>query len=110
MFTVSVGGQQNIPTALGKTKQTSSRAFNDLHAVSRDGYHTTSAVVVRPIQGERRDGSDARVLQGLARACGSQRGHCWCLMEVQCGMGRTGDLLLICTAVTPDISDLCRKR
>ncbi len=51
----------------------------------------------------RRDGCDARVLQGLRELC-DQHQALLVFDEVQCGMGRTGDLFAYMHyGVTPDI-------
>ncbi|MEN1402840.1 bifunctional acetylornithine/succinyldiaminopimelate transaminase, partial [Pseudomonas aeruginosa] len=78
--------------------------FNDLHAVKAVMDDHTCAVVVEPIQGEGGvTAATPEFLQGLRELC-DQHQALLVFDEVQCGMGRTGDLFAYMHyGVTPDI-------
>ncbi len=105
LFTVSVGGQPKYSDGFGpKPADIIHVPFNDLHAVKAVMDDHTCAVVVEPIQGE--GGVMAAMpefLQGLRELC-DQYQALLVFDEVQCGMGRTGDLFAYMHyGVTPDI-------
>ena len=78
--------------------------FNDLHAVKAVMDDHTCAVVVEPIQGEGGvTAATPEFLQGLRELCDEHQALL-VFDEVQCGMGRTGDLFAYMHyGVTPDI-------
>jgi len=105
LFTVSVGGQPKYSDGFGpKPADIIHVPFNDLHAVEAVIDDHTCAIVVEPIQGE--GGVTAATpafLQGLRALCDKHQALL-VFDEVQCGMGRTGDLFAYMHyGVTPDI-------
>lgn len=105
LFTVSVGGQPKYSDGFGpKPADIIHVPFNDLHAVKAVMDDHTCAVVVEPIQGE--GGMQAAIpefLKGLRDLCDEHQALL-VFDEVQCGMGRTGDLFAYMHyGVTPDI-------
>lgn len=105
LFTVTVGGQPKYSDGFGpKPADIIHVPFNDLHAVKAVMDDHTCAVVVEPIQGE--GGVTAATqafLQGLRELC-DQHKALLVFDEVQCGMGRSGDLFAYMHyGVTPDI-------
>ncbi|MGH8808590.1 MAG: acetylornithine/succinyldiaminopimelate transaminase [Noviherbaspirillum sp.] len=105
LFTVSVGGQpkytegyEPLPPALTHIP------FNDIDAARAAIGDDVCAVVVEPVQGE--GGvlpATAEYLTTLRALCDA-RGALLIFDEVQCGMGRTGDLFAYMGyGVTPDI-------
>ncbi|HAP82771.1 MAG TPA: bifunctional succinylornithine transaminase/acetylornithine transaminase, partial [Enterobacteriaceae bacterium] len=78
--------------------------FNDLHAVEAVIDDHTCAIVVEPIQGEGGvTAATPEFLQGLRDLCDKHQALL-VFDEVQCGMGRTGDLFAYMHyGVTPDI-------
>ncbi|BDH44308.1 acetylornithine/succinyldiaminopimelate aminotransferase [Salmonella enterica subsp. enterica serovar Choleraesuis] len=105
LFTVSVGGQAKYADGFGpKPADIIHVPFNDLAAVAAVMDETTCAVVVEPVQGEGGvTAATPEFLTGLRELCD----HHQALLvfdEVQCGMGRTGDLFAYMHyGVTPDI-------
>ncbi|MEN1663295.1 bifunctional acetylornithine/succinyldiaminopimelate transaminase, partial [Pseudomonas aeruginosa] len=93
LFTVSVGGQPKYSDGFGpKPADIIHVPFNDLHAVKAVMDDHTCAVVVEPIQGEGGvTAATPEFLQGLRELC-DQHQALLVFDEVQCGMGRTGDL------------------
>ncbi len=105
LFTVSVGGQPKYSDGFGpKPADIVHVPFNDLHAVKAVMDDHTCAVVVEPIQGEGGvTAATPEFLQGLRALC-DQHKALLVFDEVQCGMGRTGDLFAYMHyGVTPDI-------
>lgn len=105
LFTVSVGGQPKYSDGFGpKPADIIHVPFNDLHAVKAVMDDHTCAVVVEPIQGE--GGVTAATpafLKGLRELC-DQHDALLVFDEVQCGMGRCGELFAYMHyGVTPDI-------
>ncbi|WP_295993005.1 acetylornithine/succinylornithine family transaminase [Rugamonas sp.] len=105
LFTVSVGGQSKytegfepLPPAIDHI------AYNDIEAARAAIGDDVCAVVVEPVQGE--GGvvpADAAFLKELRALC-DQTGALLIFDEVQCGMGRTGELFAYMGyGVTPDI-------
>jgi len=105
LFTVSVGGQSKytegfepLPPAIDHI------VFNDIEGARAAIGDDVCAVVVEPLQGE--GGvvpADAAFLKELRALC-DQTGALLIFDEVQCGMGRSGDLFHYMTyGVTPDI-------
>lgn len=105
LFTVSVGGQPKYSDGFGpKPADIVHVPFNDLHAVKAVMDDHTCAVVVEPIQGEGGvTAATPEFLQGLRELC-DQHQALLVFDEVQCGMGRTGELFAYMRyGVTPDI-------
>ncbi len=105
LFTVSVGGQPKYSDGFGpKPADIVHVPFNDLHAVKAVMDDHTCAVVVEPIQGEGGvTAASPEFLHGLRALC-DQHQALLVFDEVQCGMGRTGDLFAYMHyGVTPDI-------
>lgn len=105
LFTVSVGGQAKYADGFGpKPADIVHVPFNDLHAVNAVMDDHTCAVVVEPVQGE--GGvtvATAEFLHGLRQLC-DQHHALLIFDEVQCGMGRSGELFsYMHYGVTPDI-------
>lgn len=105
LFTVSVGGQpkytegfEPLPPAIEHIP------FNDIAAARAAIRDDVCAVVVEPLQGE--GGvllADQEYLECLRALCDAS-GALLIFDEVQCGMGRTGDLFAYMSyGVTPDI-------
>ena len=104
-FTVSVGGQPKYSDGFGpKPADIIHVPFNDLHAVKAVMDDHTCAVVVEPIQGEGGvTAATPEFLKGLRALCDEHQALL-VFDEVQCGMGRTGDLFAYMHyGVTPDI-------
>ncbi|MBV4413208.1 aspartate aminotransferase family protein [Enterobacteriaceae bacterium YMB-R22] len=104
-FTVSVGGQPKYSDGFGpKPADIVHVPFNDLHAVKAVMDDRTCAVVVEPVQGEGGViAASPAFLQGLRALC-DQYQALLVFDEVQCGMGRTGELFAYMHyGVTPDI-------
>ncbi|MEA1063124.1 aspartate aminotransferase family protein [Apirhabdus apintestini] len=105
LFTVSVGGQSKYSDGFGpKPADIVHVPFNDLHAVQAVMDSHTCAVVVEPIQGEGGlTAAEADFLRGLRALCDKHQALL-VFDEVQCGMGRTGELFAYMHyGVTPDI-------
>ncbi len=105
LFTVSVGGQPEKTKGFEPLPQGITHVpFNDLEAVEQAISDDTCAVVVEPIQGE--GGivpADKSFLKGLRSLC-DRHDALLVFDEVQCGMGRTGQLYAYMGYdVTPDI-------
>jgi len=105
LFTVSVGGQPKYTEGFGPLPPDIVHIpFNDIDAARAAIGSDVCAVVVEPVQGE--GGvlpASADYLQAL-RACCDAAGALLIFDEVQCGMGRTGDLFAYMGyGVTPDI-------
>jgi len=105
LFTVTVGGQPKYSDGFGpKPADIVHVPFNDLHAVKAVMDDHTCAVVVEPIQGEGGvTAATPEFLKGLRELC---EAHNALLVfdEVQCGMGRSGELFAYMHyGVTPDI-------
>ncbi len=110
LFTVSVGGQSKytegfepLPPAIDHI------AFNDIEAARAAIGPDVCAVVVEPVQGE--GGvmpADAAYLKALRELCDANNALL-IFDEVQCGMGRTGDLFAYMGyGVTPDIMTVAK--
>ncbi len=105
LFTVSVGGQAKYADGFGpKPADIIHVPFNDLAAVAAVMDETTCAVVVEPVQGEGGvTAATPEFLTGLRELCDRHQALL-VFDEVQCGMGRTGDLFAYMHyGVTPDI-------
>lgn len=105
LFTVSVGGQPKYTEGFGPLPEELTHiAFNDIDAAREAITDEVCAVIVEPVQGEG-GVTPARVeyLQALRELC-DQHGALLVFDEVQCGMGRTGQLFAYMGyGVTPDI-------
>lgn len=105
LFTVTVGGQPKYSDGFGpKPADIIHVPYNDLHAVKAVMDDHTCAVVVEPIQGEGGvTAATPEFLQGLHELCDEHKALL-VFDEVQCGMGRSGDLFAYMHyGVTPDI-------
>lgn len=105
LFTVSVGGQPKYTEGFGPLPADLTHiAFNDIDAARAAMGDDVCAVMVEPIQGE--GGvmpATTEYLQALRTLC-DQHGALLIFDEVQCGMGRTGQLFAYMGyGVTPDI-------
>ncbi|TGD54110.1 bifunctional succinylornithine transaminase/acetylornithine transaminase, partial [Salmonella enterica subsp. enterica serovar Poona] len=105
MLPRSVGGQPKYSAGFRpKPADIIHVPFNDLHAVKAVMDDHTCAVVVEPIQGEGGvQAATPEYLKGLRDLCDKHQALL-VFDEVQCGMGRTGDLFAYMHyGVTPDI-------
>lgn len=105
LFTVSVGGQPKYTEGFGPLPADLTHiAFNDIEAARAAIGDDVCAVMVEPIQGE--GGvmpATTEYLQALRELCDAH-GALLIFDEVQCGMGRTGQLFAYMGyGVTPDI-------
>jgi succinylornithine aminotransferase len=105
LFTVSVGGQAKYTEGFAPLPPDISHIpFNDIAAAQAEIGDDVCAVVVEPVQGE--GGvmpATPAYLQALRELC-DKTGALLIFDEVQCGMGRTGDLFAYMGyGVTPDI-------
>jgi len=105
LFTVSVGGQPKYTEGFGPLPPDLTHiAFNDIEAARAAINDDVCAVMVEPIQGE--GGvmpATTEYLQALRELC-DKHGAVLIFDEVQCGMGRTGQLFAYMGyGVTPDV-------
>jgi len=105
LFTVSVGGQPKYTEGFGPLPADLTHiAFNDIDAARAAIGDDVCAVMVEPVQGE--GGvipATTEYLQALRELC-NQHGALLIFDEIQCGMGRTGQLFAYMGyGVTPDI-------
>lgn len=105
LFTVSVGGQAKYTEGFEPLPpELTHIAFNDIEAARAAIGDDVCAVVVEPVQGE--GGvlpASPAYLKALRELCDAS-GALLIFDEVQCGMGRTGDLFAYMGyGVTPDI-------
>ena len=105
LFTVSVGGQPKYSDGFGpKIQGITHVPFNDLDALKAAISDKTCAVVLEPVQGE--GGvlpADQAYLEGARKLC-DEHNALLVFDEVQCGMGRSGELFAYMHyGVTPDI-------
>jgi succinylornithine aminotransferase len=105
LFTVSVGGQAKYTEGFEPLPQEINHiAYNDIEAARAAIGDDVCAVVVEPLQGE--GGvipGDAAFLKELRALC-DKTGALLIFDEVQCGMGRTGDLFAYMGyGIVPDI-------
>ena len=110
LFTVSVGGQAKYTEGFEPLPQAIDHIpYNDIAAARAAIGADVCAVVVEPVQGE--GGvvpADPAYLKALRALC-DQTGALLIFDEVQCGMGRTGDLFAYMGyGVTPDILTLAK--
>jgi acetylornithine/N-succinyldiaminopimelate aminotransferase len=85
-------------------------AYNDLENTAEAITEQTAAVFVEPVQGEGGiNPATAEFLQGLRKLC-DEHGALLVFDQVQCGMGRTGDLFSHqFSGVEPDIITLAKS-
>ena len=105
LFTVSVGGQPKYTEGFGPLPpELTHISFNDIDAARAAITDDVCAVIVEPVQGEGGVTPATKAyLQALRELC-DERGALLIFDEVQCGMGRTGDLFAYMGyGVTPDI-------
>lgn len=110
LFTVSVGGQPKYTEGFGPLPPDLTHiAFNDIEAAHTVINDEVCAVMVEPIQGE--GGvmpATAEYLQALRELC-DKHGALLIFDEVQCGMGRTGQLFAYMGyGVTPDVMTIAK--
>jgi succinylornithine aminotransferase len=105
LFTVSVGGQAKYTEGFEPLPQSIDHiVYNDIEAARAAIGDDVCAVIVEPVQGE--GGvvpADVEYLKELRALC-DKTGALLIFDEVQCGMGRTGELFAYMGyGVTPDI-------
>ena len=105
LFTVSVGGQSKYTEGFEPLPPSIDHiVYNDIEAARAAIGDDVCAVIVEPLQGE--GGvvpADKAYLQELRDLC-TKTGALLIFDEVQCGMGRTGDLFHYMTyGITPDV-------
>jgi acetylornithine/N-succinyldiaminopimelate aminotransferase/succinylornithine aminotransferase len=105
LFTVSVGGQSKYTEGFEPLPPSIEHiTYNDIESARAAIGEDVCAVIVEPLQGE--GGvvpGDKAFLQELRELC-NKTGALLIFDEVQCGMGRTGDLFHYMTyGITPDI-------
>ncbi|GJI92014.1 acetylornithine/succinylornithine family transaminase [Duganella hordei] len=105
LFTVSVGGQSKYTEGFEPLPPSIEHiTYNDIESARAAIGDDVCAVIVEPLQGE--GGvvpGDKAFLQELRELC-NKTGALLIFDEVQCGMGRTGDLFHYMTyGITPDI-------
>lgn len=105
LFTVTVGGQSKYTEGFEPLPQQIDHIpFNDIEAARAAIGDDVCAVVVEPVQGE--GGilpASAEYLKTLRQIC-NEKNALLIFDEIQCGMGRTGDLFAYMGyGVTPDI-------
>ena len=93
LFTVSVGGQPKYSTGFGPNPAGIQHGhFNDLESARALIDDTTCAVIVEPVQGEGGVHPATKTfLEGLRQLC-DEHDALLIFDEVQCGVGRTGEL------------------
>ena len=110
LATIAAGGQQKYLEGFGPPVEGFDQVpFGDLDAVKKAIGPQTAAIIIEPVQGE---GGVRPVplqfLKALRELC-DQHGMLLIFDEVQCGMGRTGELFAYKrTGVTPDIMPLAK--
>jgi acetylornithine/N-succinyldiaminopimelate aminotransferase len=110
LATLAAGGQKKYLEGFGPVVEGFDQVpFGDLEAVKKVVGPETAAILIEPIQGE---GGvrvpDNQFLRALRALC-DQHGLLLVFDEVQCGMGRTGELFAYQrTGVTPDIMALAK--
>jgi succinylornithine aminotransferase len=105
LFTVSVGGQPKYTEGFEPLPpQLTHIAFNDIEAARAAIKDDVCAVIVEPIQGEGGvTPATTEYLRALRELC-NQHGALLIFDEVQCGMGRSGELFAYMGyGVTPDV-------
>ena len=110
LATLAAGGQKKYLDGFGPVVEGFDQVpFGDLDAVKKAISPETAAILIEPVQGE----GGVRVpenqfLKSLRALC-DQHGLLLIFDEVQCGMGRTGELFAYQrTGVTPDIMALAK--
>ena len=105
LFTVSVGGQQKYTEGFGPLPGGITHLpFNDVDALEQAVSKNTCAIVIEPVQGEGGVTSATTEFLAAARRLCNEHNALLIFDEVQCGMGRTGDLYAYQTFnVVPDI-------
>jgi acetylornithine/N-succinyldiaminopimelate aminotransferase len=110
LATIAAGGQQKYLEGFGPPVEGFDQVpFGDLDAVKKAIGPQTAAIMIEPVQGE---GGVRPVplqfLKALRELC-DQHGMLLIFDEVQCGMGRTGELFAYKrTGVVPDIMPLAK--
>ena len=111
LATISAGGQAKHLEGFSPIVDTFDHVpFGDLNEARRAVQEDTAAILIEPVQGEGGifvAGDD--YLRGL-RALANEFGLLLILDEVQCGMGRTGDLFAYqASGIVPDIMTLAKS-
>ncbi|MCM5705800.1 aspartate aminotransferase family protein [Larsenimonas salina] len=104
-FTVSVGGQPKYSAGFGPVPGAIEHAqYNDLESVDALIDDRTCAIIVEPVQGEGGvTPATHEFLEGLRERCDRHQALL-VFDEVQCGMGRSGELFAYMGyGVTPDV-------
>ncbi|MCM2972048.1 aspartate aminotransferase family protein [Larsenimonas suaedae] len=104
-FTVSVGGQPKYSEGFGPVPGAIEHAqYNDLESVDALIDDRTCAIIVEPVQGEGGvTPATPEFLEGLRERCDRHQALL-VFDEVQCGMGRSGELFAYMGyGVTPDV-------
>jgi acetylornithine/N-succinyldiaminopimelate aminotransferase len=110
LATLAAGGQKKYLDGFGPVVEGFDQVpFGDLDAVKRAIGNDTGAILIEPVMGE----GGVRVVPPLflkaLRDLADQRGLMLVFDEVQCGMGRVGELFAYQrTGVTPDIMALAK--
>jgi acetylornithine/N-succinyldiaminopimelate aminotransferase len=110
LATLAAGGQKKYLEGFGPVVEGFDQVpFGDLEAVKKAIGPETAAILIEPIQGE----GGVRVPENqfirALRALCDQHGLLLVFDEVQCGMGRTGEMFAYQrTGVTPDIMALAK--
>lgn len=110
LFTVSVGGQPKYREGFGPLPADITHVvFNDVEAARAAINDDVCAVIVEPIQGEGGvTPATTAYLQALRELC-DKHGALLIFDEVQCGMGRTGQLFAYMGyGVVPDIMTIAK--
>jgi succinylornithine transaminase family protein len=110
LFTVSVGGQSKYTEGFEPLPpELTHIAFNNIEAARAAIKEDVCAVIVEPIQGEGGvTPATVEYLRALRELC-NQHGALLIFDEVQCGMGRSGDLFAYMGYdVTPDVLTIAK--
>jgi acetylornithine/N-succinyldiaminopimelate aminotransferase len=110
LATIAAGGQQKYLEGFGPPVAGFDQvALGDLDAVKKAIGPETAAIMIEPVQGEGGVRAVApQFLKALRELC-DQHGLLLIFDEVQCGMGRTGEIFAYKrTGVTPDIMPLAK--
>ena len=110
LATIAAGGQAKYLEGFGPPVEGFDQvALGDLEAVKKAIGPQTAAIMIEPVQGEGGVRAPApQFLKALRELC-DQHGLLLIFDEVQCGMGRTGEIFAYKrTGVTPDIMPLAK--
>jgi acetylornithine/N-succinyldiaminopimelate aminotransferase len=110
LATIAAGGQAKYLEGFGPPVEGFDQVpLGDIEAVKKAIGPQTAAIMIEPVQGEGGVRAPApQFLRALRELC-DQHGLLLIFDEVQCGMGRTGDIFAYKrTGVTPDIMPLAK--